>query len=129
MERDLVQAPIFQNLPKHELKQIALVCELRRFCKGENIFQEGQPAECVWVVKRGWVYLVKRTPQGRAFVYQPCVDREKTLGQMVKDLLGRAFEGSASDLVAHVLDASNPTTDELDAIRQTIEEYHQREDL
>ena len=73
--------------------------------------------------------LLKRTPHGRAFVYQPCVDREKTLGQMVKDLLGRAFEGSASDLVAHVLDESNPTTDELDAIRQTIEEYHQREDI
>ncbi len=65
MERYVVRAPLFKNLPKHELKQIAHVCELRRFRKGESIFQEGQPAAFVWIVEHGWVYLVKRTPQGR----------------------------------------------------------------
>lgn len=71
--------------------------------------------------------LLKRKPHGRAFVYDPRVERERTLGRMVRDLLGRAFEGSASDLVAHVLDESSPTDDELTAIRETIEEYQQRE--
>ncbi len=37
--------------------------------------------------------LLDRQPQGRAFVYRPLVDREATLGGMISDLLGRAFEG------------------------------------
>ncbi|MBI4322643.1 MAG: Crp/Fnr family transcriptional regulator, partial [Candidatus Omnitrophica bacterium] len=38
--------------------------EWRRFRKGERLFEEGQPAASVWVIQRGWVYLVKRAPQG-----------------------------------------------------------------
>jgi predicted transcriptional regulator len=69
--------------------------------------------------------LVIRRPQGRAFVYQPAEARETTLGQMVGDLLGRAFEGSTSQLVAHLLDQSKPTKSELDEIRRAIQEYQQ----
>lgn len=67
--------------------------------------------------------LLKRQPHGRAFLYQAKISREKTLGQMVEDLLGRAFEGSASALVAHLLDQSHPTQDELEEIRKTIDEH------
>jgi len=70
--------------------------------------------------------LLKRRPHGRAFLYEPRVDRQRTMGCMVQDLLGRVFEGSASDLVAHVLDESHPSTDELEAIRETIEAYQER---
>jgi BlaI family penicillinase repressor len=45
---------------------------------------------------------------------------------MVGDLLGRAFEGSTSQLVAHLLDQSKPTADELDEIRRAIEQYQQQ---
>lgn len=67
--------------------------------------------------------LVRRKPQGRAFVYLPRVARDKTLGRMVGDLLGRVFEGSSSALVAQLLDQSNPTHDELDKIRHAIDQY------
>jgi BlaI family penicillinase repressor len=67
--------------------------------------------------------LLKRRPQGRAFVYQAKVAQDKTLGQMIEDLLGRAFGGSASALVAHLLDRSNPTPAELEKIRRTIDEH------
>jgi len=67
--------------------------------------------------------LLKRRPQGRAFVYQAKVAQDKTLGQMIEDLLGRAFGGSASALVAHLLDRSNPTPAELEEIRRTIDEH------
>jgi predicted transcriptional regulator len=70
--------------------------------------------------------LVVRQPQGRAFVYRPKNDRERTLRRMVGDLLGRAFEGSTSQLVAHLLDQSKPTADELDEIRRAIEQYQQQ---
>ena len=72
--------------------------------------------------------LVTREPQGRAFVYQPRGHRENTLGQIVKDVLGRAFENSPSALVAHLLDQSEPSPEELDEIRRTIEAYAKRGD-
>lgn len=71
--------------------------------------------------------LLKRTPQGRAFLYEPQAERERTLGQMVGDLLGRAFEGSASALVAQLLDQANPSKAELDAIRKAIAEYQKEQ--
>ena len=69
--------------------------------------------------------LLTREPKGRAYVYRAKVAREKTLGQMVDDLLGRAFEGSASTLVARLLDQSSPSPEELEEIRRTLEEYRQ----
>ncbi len=72
--------------------------------------------------------LLTREPDGRAFVYKAKAARDKTLGRMVNDLLGRAFAGSASALVSQVLDQSNPTHAELDEIRKAIDEYQQQGD-
>jgi predicted transcriptional regulator len=71
--------------------------------------------------------LLKRSPQGRAFVYTAKAQRERTLGQMLGDLLGRAFEGSPSALVAQLLDEANPTQQELDEIRKTIAQYQKQQ--
>ncbi len=68
-----------------------------------------------------------REPQGRAFVYAAVVEREATLGQVVDDLLGRVFEGSASSLVAHLLGQSKISDAELDAIRRTLREYQEQQ--
>lgn len=67
--------------------------------------------------------LLTRKPQGRAFIYTARLRRNQTLGNMVGDLWQRAFEGSASALVAHLLDQAHPTDEELEAIRAAIEEY------
>jgi BlaI family penicillinase repressor len=67
--------------------------------------------------------LLSREAEGRAFVYRPKTDRDRTLSKMVGDLLGRAFEGQASELVAHLLDQSQPTPEELAEIRRLIEEF------
>ena len=70
MEAILAQVPLFRTLPQTALNDLATTSELRRFHKGETIFAEGQPAAAVWVVKRGWVALVKDTPQGgRATIF------------------------------------------------------------
>lgn len=71
--------------------------------------------------------LVVREPQGRAFLYQARKPRERTLGTIVGDMLGKAFEGSAHELVAHVLEQSRPTPQELEQIRRVIESYQQQE--
>ncbi len=70
--------------------------------------------------------LLVREPQGRAFVYRPRMERAKTLRRLVGDLLSRAFEGSTSQLVLHLLDQSRPSDEELEAIRRAIAEYQKQ---
>ena len=70
--------------------------------------------------------LLRRSPRGRAFVYEPASPREQTLGALLDETLRRVFDGSASLLVAHLLDQSSPTRDELDAIRTLIEAHQAR---
>lgn len=67
--------------------------------------------------------LLTRKQDGRAFRYAPKATQEKTLGKMLGDLLGRAFDGSSSTLVQHLLQHSSPDDDELAAIRETIKSY------
>ena len=69
--------------------------------------------------------LVKRERAGRAFVYRANLPREKTLSRMVGDLCRRAFEGSASTLVTHLLDQAHPDEHELREIRAAIDSYRQ----
>ena len=69
--------------------------------------------------------LLGTTPKGRAFVYTAQVDRKKTRGRMLKDLLNRAFEGSASALVNQLLE-EEADEEELDEIRRAIAEYKKR---
>lgn len=67
--------------------------------------------------------LLKRKPHGRAYLYEPRAPREKTLGDLVGDLWQRAFEGSATTLVTRLLEETQPTSAELEAIREAIEQY------
>ncbi len=70
--------------------------------------------------------LVTYASQGRAFVYEAAVSREKTSGKLLEDLLQRAFEGSASALVARLLDGSSPSEEELQPIHELIDRYNQQ---
>ena len=67
--------------------------------------------------------LLSQKARGRAFVYSARLSQEKTRSSMLKDLLMRGFDGSASVLVSHLLEQSEPTADELDEIRRTIAEF------
>jgi hypothetical protein len=48
--------------------------------------------------------------------------------RMVADLLGRAFEGSASLMVVHLLEEAHPTADELAQIRRAIAQYEREQE-
>lgn len=72
--------------------------------------------------------LVVRRPKGRAFEYEAAAEREETLAGMVGDLLSRAFEGSASLLVAQLLEQSQPSAAELDEIRKALAAYRKQTD-
>lgn len=71
--------------------------------------------------------MVTRRMKGRAHVYEAQRSRENTLGGFVRDLLGRAFNGSSASLINQVLEQSQPTPEELDEIRQAIETWQNQE--
>ncbi len=68
-----------------------------------------------------------RTPQGRAFVYEPALPREQTLRGLLGETLERVYDGAASLLVSHLLDQSAPSAAELDQIRALLEGYAARQ--
>ncbi len=72
---------------------------------------------------KGWL---RRSPQGRAFVYEPASPRDQTLRSLLSETLERAYNGSASLLVSHLLDQSAPSAEELDLIRALLDGYETR---
>jgi len=67
--------------------------------------------------KKGYV---TRRRKGRGFLYRARVAEGQAGRGMVSDLLGRMFGGSASLLVASLLDSKSITRDELAEIKQLI---------
>jgi BlaI family transcriptional regulator, penicillinase repressor len=70
--------------------------------------------------------LLRREPFGRAFLYEVVTAREQTLRSLLGETLERVYNGSASLLVAHLLDQSNPSGEELHQIRSLLDDYQER---
>ena len=66
--------------------------------------------------------LVQRDESQRTHVYQARLTEGQTQRQLVKDLLERAFGGSAQKLVLQALAAKKTSPEELSRIRQLLEE-------
>ncbi len=67
--------------------------------------------------------LVTRREAGRSHVYSATSSREATQQHLVRDLLRRAFDGSAAQLVLRALSASKATPEELNDIRKLLDEH------
>jgi BlaI family penicillinase repressor len=67
--------------------------------------------------------LVERDERDRTHVYAPRLTEEQTQRQLVRDLLDRAFGGSAAQLVMQALAARQASPDELAEIRRLIEAH------
>ena len=68
-----------------------------------------------------------RRREGRAHLYHATVPQHEARHSLVADLLGRAFGGSASLLVASLLDGRDVRDDDIEAIKKLIAE-RERED-
>src|SRR5947208_6904297 len=64
-------------------------------------------------------YLATRK-EGRAFVFEPRVDRETAARKAVDQLLSKFFDGSPSELVLSFLREEEITPDELELIKRKI---------
>lgn len=66
--------------------------------------------------------LLVRDESDRAHVYRPAVAKEAMQTNLVDDLMERAFDGSASQLVQRALQARRMSSDEIAQIRAMIEQ-------
>jgi len=66
--------------------------------------------------------LVSRDESQRAHVYSARLPEAQTQRQLVRDLLERAFDGSAMKLVMHALADRRASPDEIARIRQLLDE-------
>jgi len=65
--------------------------------------------------------LVERDERDRTHIYRARLSQEQTQRQLVRDLVDRAFGGSASKLVLQALASRRASNDELREIRQMID--------
>lgn len=65
--------------------------------------------------------LVERNTNERSHVYRARVQQERTQKDLVRDLLDRAFSGSAAALVQRALAARPASDEELNEIRRLLE--------
>jgi predicted transcriptional regulator len=70
--------------------------------------------------------LVKRNETARTHVYSAVAGEEQTQQQLVKDLVDRAFGGSAAQLVLRALSAEGATDAEVKEIRKLIDDYREK---
>jgi predicted transcriptional regulator len=69
--------------------------------------------------------LLVRSERFRSHVYEPAAPPEQTQKQIAADLLTRAFNGSAKNLVLGALSAKPASDKELDEIRKMIDKFAQ----
>ncbi len=65
--------------------------------------------------------LVTRDESNRTHIYEPAGNRDRTRQQLVRNLLDRAFEGSAKTLVMQALSANEASAEELKEIRKLLD--------
>lgn len=66
--------------------------------------------------------LLLRDERAKSHVYRTAEASQETRRNMVRDLVDKAFEGSAMQLLAHALHAKRPSTSELDELQALLDQ-------
>ncbi len=70
--------------------------------------------------------LLARSERYRSHVYEAVAPKEQTRRQIAGEMLHRAFEGSAKDLVLGALEAQPASDEELAEIRRMLRDFEKR---
>lgn len=96
-----------------------------------NVISRRRPAQYSTVLKFMQIMaekgLVRRDVKQRAHVYEPARSREWTQQQLARDLMERAFSGSAKALLIGALSSRKATKKELAELRKILDEYEEEE--
>ncbi|WP_346318251.1 BlaI/MecI/CopY family transcriptional regulator [Chitinophaga sp. YIM B06452] len=71
--------------------------------------------------------LVTRDASARTHIYEAAVDRELTQRQLLNKMIDTVFKGSASQLVMQALGHHRSSPEELDMIRQYLNEMEKKQ--
>jgi len=71
--------------------------------------------------------LVTRDDSVRPQVFSPAVTQQRTQKKMLKDLIQKAYDGSASSLVMQALSSQKATQEELAEIRALLNELEEKQ--
>jgi BlaI family transcriptional regulator, penicillinase repressor len=124
-----------QDPPKPTDAELEILCVL--WSRGPStvrdvheVIADRKPTQYTTVLKQLQVMaekgLVLRDESQRSHVYQASRPRDWTQRQLAGDLLRRAFEGSASELVMGALSAQRTSKRELAELRRMLDEYEKR---
>ena len=69
---------------------------------------------------------LKRTLVDRAYHYKPAVTRRKAVGNAVRELVQRAFGGSAEELVMNLVETRQLSPEALKRLQKLVEEEEER---
>ena len=62
-----------------------------------------------------------RNKQGNGYVYQAQVKRSATTGQMLRDLVSRAFDGAAASVALNLLEEADLDAGQIEQLKQVVE--------
>lgn len=65
---------------------------------------------------------LRKSEQGRAFVYKPVEPETKVVGSMVQEFVKRVFNGSAGPLLVHLVENMGEDSEQLEEIRRLLKE-------
>lgn len=90
----------------------------------EFVARRGNPVGYTTVLKLMQIMtdkgLLRRDTSSRSHVYEPAVSAESTQRGLVRDLIDRAFAGSAAQLVQRAIDERDVTPEEIARIREML---------
>jgi len=69
---------------------------------------------------------LKKTVSGRAYVYSPSQPQNEVVSGMVRDFIGRVFNGMAKPLLVSMLEDGKITEDELDELKKLLKEKRRK---
>ena len=64
--------------------------------------------------------LVSHRREGKAYVYRPRIERDKTFRRLAAGFLERVFDGAVDEYLAHALESRRLSADELDELEAAI---------
>ena len=117
---------------KAELKILNVLWELGDATVREihEVLNEQKPTAYTTVLKMLQIMteknLVERDDLSKAHIYRAKQPKEQTQKNLVSDLIEKAFRGSALRLVQHVLETKPTSAEELEKIRQLINEAERK---
>jgi CRP-like cAMP-binding protein len=98
---------LFHGVSEREARKISELCAERRFREGTTVFGEGDPSDCLYILKSGVVKLISISPKGSEAILQ-ILKPGQVFGELLLSRERRAFTAlAAEDSVVTVISRQN----------------------